>query len=179
MIRKAVWQDLDAIDRIYQEIHDAEEAGTMTIGWIRNVYPTRETASAALERDDIYVLEENGVILGSAIINQFQMESYQCAPWEHPVPDDQVCVLHTLVISPLENGKGYGRTFLSFYEEYARQHRLPELRLDTNARNTGARAMYRRHGYREVGTVPTVFNGIPDVQLVLLEKQIILNKQET
>ena len=47
-----------------------------------------------------------------------------------------------------------------------------------NARNTGARAMYRRHGYREVGIVPTVFNGIPDVQLVLLEKQIILNKQE-
>ena len=38
--------------------------------------------------------------------------------------------------------------------------------------------MYRRHGYREVGIVPTVFNGIPDVQLVLLEKQIILNKQE-
>ena len=43
-------------------------------------------------------------------------------------------------------------------------------RIDTNARNTAARAMYRKLGYKEIGTVPTTFNGIPGVDLVLLEK---------
>ena len=44
--------------------------------------------------------------------------------------------------------------------------------MDTNARNEAARAMYRKLGYREIGIVPTVFNGIEGVQLVLLEKKI-------
>ena len=32
--------------------------------------------------------------------------------------------------------------------------------------------MYRKLGYREVGQVPTVFNGIDGVMLVLLEKSL-------
>ena len=44
--------------------------------------------------------------------------------------------------------------------------------MDTNAKNETARAMYRKLGYRETGVVPTVFNGIPDVRLVLLEKHL-------
>lgn len=45
--------------------------------------------------------------------------------------------------------------------------------MDTNARNTAARALYKKLGYQEIGIVPTVFNGIPDVQLVLIEKTLI------
>ena len=35
-----------------------------------------------------------------------------------------------------------------------------------------ARRLYARLGYREIGIVPTVFNGIPGVDLVLLEKNL-------
>ena len=44
--------------------------------------------------------------------------------------------------------------------------------MDTNARNARARAMYRRLGYREAGIAPCVFNGIPGVELVCLEKSL-------
>jgi len=30
--------------------------------------------------------------------------------------------------------------------------------------------MYKKLGYKEIGIVPTVFNGIPGVNLVLMEK---------
>lgn len=81
-------------------------------------------------------------------------------------------VLHTLVISPCRAGKGYGKAFVAFYENYARENGCHYLRIDTNARNSNARAMYTRLGYTEIGIVPTVFNGIPDMQLVLLEKKL-------
>jgi GNAT superfamily N-acetyltransferase len=81
-------------------------------------------------------------------------------------------VLHTLVISPRAQRKGYGRRFVNFYEEYALDHGWYELRIDTNAKNTRARDMYARLGYREIAVVPTVFNGIPGVDLVLLEKNL-------
>jgi len=44
--------------------------------------------------------------------------------------------------------------------------------MDTNSRNLRARAMYKKLGYREIGIVPCVFNGIEGVQLVLLEKRL-------
>lgn len=44
------------------------------------------------------------------------------------------------------------------------------MRLDTNEKNVRARRMYKTLGYREIGIVDTTFNGIPGVELVLLEK---------
>lgn len=168
-IRRAMLFDLNGVAKLYEEIHSAEEAGLITTGWIRGVYPVRATAEAALQRGDLFVLEEGNRILGSAIINRTQVDVYADAPWRY---DEEACVLHTLMISPRSQKKGYGRAFVEFYEEYAFERDLFELRLDTNARNTRARDMYARMGYREVAVVPTVFNGIPDVQLVLLEKNL-------
>ncbi len=177
MIRKATWSDLDAVEQFYNELHDAKEAGLIPVIWKRGVYPTRETASSALERGDLFVLEESGRIIGSAIINQIQFDFYADAPWKYEAPDDQVCVLHTLMISPAEFGKGYAGTFLDFYEKFAREHGCLELRMDTNARNIPARTMYGKRGYEEIGTVPTVFNGIPGTNLVLLEKHLAGNRE--
>ena len=169
IIRKATMPDLDAISHLYDEIHTAEENGLQTIGWIRDLYPTQNTAEDSVRRGDMFVLED-GDILGSAIINRIQVDAYEGAAWEYET--DKVCVFHTLVIDPGTAGRGYGRAFVEFYEQWASEHGLPELRLDTNARNTVARAMYKRLGYTEIGIVPTVFNGIEGVDLVLLEKNL-------
>ncbi|MBR4473480.1 MAG: GNAT family N-acetyltransferase [Oscillospiraceae bacterium] len=172
IIRKATSADLSAVESVYHEIHDAEEKGIITTGWLRGIYPVRAVAERALQRDDLFVMEEDGVICGAALINQIQVDVYAGAPWKHDVPDDQVCVLHTLVISPKANGRGLGKQFVRFYEDYALKNGMPELRIDTNEKNMRARAMYRKLGYEEIGIVPTVFNGIPNVNLVLLEKYL-------
>jgi len=157
-IRKATIEDLYSVAEIYDEIHTAEEENKQQIGWIRGIYPVQATAEAALQRDDLFVLEDHGKIYGSGIINRIQMDAYSLGHWKYDVPSSA--------------GKGYGRNFLAFYETYATEHGCSELRIDTNEKNMAARAMYRKHGYSEVGIVPTPFNGIPDVQLVLLEKYI-------
>ena len=173
MIRKATAADLPAVERLYEEIHDAKEAGLIPVIWRRGVYPSRATALAALERDDLFVLEEDGRTVGSAVINQIQDEVYFGAPWKHDVPDDRVCVLHTMMVSPTEFGKGHAREFLRFYEEYALAHGWLELRIDTNDKNTIAQALYRRHGYEEIAVLPAgMFNGIEGVRLMLLEKYL-------
>lgn len=58
------------------------------------------------------------------------------------------------------------------YEDYARNTECTELRIDTNEKNIVARKLYQKNGYREIGIVPTEFNGIPGVNLVLLEKYL-------
>ena len=172
VFRKATAQDIPAVEKIYEDIHTEEEAGRTSIGWIRGVYPTRKTAEASLLRGDLFVAEADGEVVGTAIINQQQVDAYEGAAWQYPAKDEEVMVLHTLAIAPQMAQRGFGKAFVRFYEDYARQHGCRYLRMDTNARNLRARAMYRKLGYAEIGIVPCVFNGIDGVQLVLLEKKL-------
>lgn len=172
MFRKATASDLDAITAIYNAIHDREEAGLTTTGWLRSTYPTRATAEQSVRVGDMFVLDENGRIIAAGKINQIQGEEYAQVPWSFSATPCEVMVLHTLVVSPKHAGKGIGTRFVAFYEDYAAQHGCTCLRIDTNAHNTVARTLYQKLGYLEAGIVPCVFNGIPGVQLVCLEKKL-------
>ena len=168
--RKAVRDDLDAIEQIYDHSHDAEEAGQSTTGWVRNIYPVREVAEAALERDDMYVGEAGGRIIATGVINQIQVDVYEDCDWVFKGPEEDVWVLHTLAVDPEARGSGAGPAFVRFYEDIARDAGASILRIDTNAINSRARKMYAKLGYIETDIVPTVFNGIRGVDLVLMEK---------
>lgn len=171
-ILKAKNIDIDSIERIYENIHDAEEKGVTATGWIHNVYPTRKTAEDALNRGDLFVMVDEGKIVASAVINQIQVDEYKNAAWQHDAADNEVMVLHVLAVDPFEKNKGYGKAFVAFYEEYAKQHGCIALRMDTNVLNTRARKLYQKLGYQEIGAVKCAFNGIPNVQLVCLEKYL-------
>ena len=68
----------------------------------------------------------------------------QIGNWKWKAKDSHIMVLHTLVVDPLCARHGYGNAFVEFYEEYA----------------------------KEKGCIVLCqFNGIPDVQLVCLEKR--------
>lgn len=172
MIRKATAADIPAISAIYEAIHDGEERGETTTGWLRNVYPVEATAVASLEKGTLYVMEDEGRIVASAKIDGEQVPCYDDCHWQYEAPPEQVLVLHTLVVDPAHKGKGCGSAFVKFYEELARQQGRPFLRIDTNARNSAARALYKKLGYTEPGIVDCVFNGIPGVHLVCLEKKL-------
>lgn len=175
MFRKASVADVENIAELYDAIHSEAEAGRAVTGWIRDVYPTEETARAAISRGDMFVEEAQGRIVAAARINQEQVDVYADAAWDHDAPPEQVMVLHTLVVSPREKGLGYGSRFVAFYEQYALEQGCPYLRMDTNAKNLAARALYRKLGYKEVSVLPCKFNGIPDVALVCLEKKLLLD----
>ena len=173
MVRKATEADIPAVTAIYDALLDREEQGLLSTGWTRGVYPTEQTARDALRAGTLYVMEREGRVVVAGRINHEQCPQYAAVPWTEPeTPDEQVLVLHTLVSDPLVAGHGCGTEFVAFYEQYAREHGCTWLRIDTNARNVSARRLYARLGYREVDIVPGKFNGIPDVQLVCMEKRV-------
>lgn len=172
MFRKAAAQDIMAIAEIYDSIHTLEEAGPRQVGWIRSIYPTEATARCAVEAGEMFVLEKDGAVVAAGKINKEQMPAYAEVNWQHEAEDEQVMVLHTLVVSPGERGKGYGSGFVAEYEALALKCGCPVLRIDTNAINSTARKMYSKLGYREAGIIPCTFCGIPNVDLVCLEKRL-------
>ncbi len=172
-IRKACEADILAIAGIYDRILTKEETGGATIGWVRGVYPTESFANKALAAGDLFVLEDGGKICATARINQVQVPEYRNADWRYAdVPENEIMVLHTLVVDPLCAGGGFGTAFVSFYEQYAKAHACRYLRMDTNVINKAARRFYAKLGFYESGVIGCVFNGIPDVKLVCLEKKL-------
>lgn len=174
IIRKAESKDIDAVALIFGHIIDEEEKGNCTIGWQRGVYPTWNTAVEALENGDLFVMEEDGEIVAAMRLNKQQVPEYKNCQWEYPADDDQVMVMHTLVVEPSIKKHGYGKKMVEFYENYARENNCPNLRIDTNVKNSRARALYKNCGYKEIGIIPCVFNGIPGVNLVCIEKKLDL-----
>lgn len=172
VIRKAALGDISAVSKIYDHIHEQERLGNISTGWLQGVYPVQATAQAALERGELYVYDD-GEILATAIINKTQVDVYAQGNWLYPAQEDEVMVLHTLVVEPSAKGRGIGKAFVAFYEDLARNEGCKVLRIDTNAKNTAARGLYKKLGFREAGIVPCSFNGIPGVDLVLIEKNLL------
>ena len=140
--RKAAASDIDAVTAIYDAIIAEEEAGRAATGWKRGIYPVRATAEAALTRGDLFVAEADGRVAAAAVLNQIQVDVYAGAPWEFEAPDEEIFVMHTLVVDPAAGGHGLGRAFESFYEQEAARQGCRYLRIDTNVRNTRARRLY-------------------------------------
>lgn len=172
MIRKGEEKDIDSIESIYDKILEREEKGQASIGWQRGVYPTRETARQSVERGDMYVFEDDAThkIMAAGIINKVQLPIYSKGKWNTEATDDEVMVLHTLVVNPESAGRGIGRTLLAFYEKVARENGCKALRIDTQSKNLTARNLYNKLGYKETGILECDFNGISSIELVLLEK---------
>lgn len=170
--RKADPGDIPAIEKIYDHTHDMEEDGKTTTGWKRGIYPTLHTAEDSLERGDMYVAEIDGKVIATGIINQEQVDVYADCDWKYKAPDDKVAVLHTLAVDPDTRGRGIGASFVKFYEQLARDWGCDVLRIDTNETNAAARKLYKKLGYTETAIVPTNFNGLKDINLVLLEKKL-------
>ena len=81
-------------------------------------------------------------------------------------------VLHTLVIDPDKRSMGYGKRFVDFYENYAREKGWKYLRMDTNEKNKAARSLYTKLGFNEIDCLPCIFNGLEGVNLILFEKKL-------
>lgn len=172
-IRKATERDIDAIACIYAMIHQLEAEGKVSIGWDPKLYPVRSTAETALAEDELFVMETEGIIIASAIINHNQPSSYKLPAWQYEAPDEKVGVLHTLVVHPDFGHMGYGRMFVAFFEEYCKNIGCEVVRLDTQEQNTRPLKLYPQIGYRLAGIYDTsLFDYPKKIRLALFEKQL-------
>lgn len=98
--RKATPGDLDALLALYDRVFTAEEAGRTSVGWKRGIYPTHQTLEDALARDNLFLEEADGALVGAAVFNKLQSDYYAPAPWQIDARPNEVMVMHTFAIDP-------------------------------------------------------------------------------
>lgn len=172
MIRPATVRDIDAIDAGYTELllHEREQ-GTNS-HWELGVYPTRATAERAVADGTMYVLEREGEVCASMILNSYQAPEYREIPWLYPAEDAEVLVIHTLCVPPSGAGRGLGTRMVDFASGCALGRGMRVIRLDTNAQNLPAQRLYLKNGFRLAGSRRCLHEGVLDTELVYLERKL-------
>lgn len=82
--------------------------------------------------------------------------------------DDRLAEVKRMRVAPEMQRRGYGRAMLLRLEQRARELGYSTLHLDTTTRQTAAQAMYRRHGFVEVGR-----DRHGPFDLILFEKRLV------
>lgn len=173
MIRKAVSQDIDQVEEGYTELllHE-QEHGAYTV-WKLGVYPTRETAEESFLDGALYVMEQDGEICASMILNQIQPEEYDKIQWTYHEDPEEILVLHLLCVRPSKAGCGIGKKMVQFAVEEGRRRNCRAVRLDTGAQNKPAAALYQKLGFELAGTSAMAIGGrIAHDHHLFLERRI-------
>ena len=146
MIRKAVITDIDSILSI-------TKACTKTM--IENdifqwnaFYPSKSTFINDINRNELYTLEKENVIIGCIVISTLIDEEYKPVKWL--TENGSHIYIHRLAIHPNFQKKGYAQQLMGFAESYAKDQHYTSIRLDTFSQNRGNQKFYEKRGYQKL-----------------------------
>lgn len=114
-------------------------------------YPNKEILLSDIDKQCLFVIEENDQILGAIVLNEAQDKEWDEVDWT--LKNDPSLNVHRLVVHPDFQGKGVAKKIIASSEEFAADNGYKQIRLDTYSKNTGAMKLYTKIGYKEVGTV--------------------------
>lgn len=154
MIRKAILDDIDLIDDAYNEHFKYEAEHKAYTVFKKGVYPTRTNVKCAINTETMFVYEKNGNIDGSIIIDKVQPCEYAGISWKGHFSNDEVMVIHLLMVRPSMSGKGIATSLIEYAVELAKTNNCKTLRLDTGSQNIPAVSLYKRNGFEVVAKAP-------------------------
>lgn len=80
-IRKEKSTDINELEKLYNCLNDDLSETTSYPGWIKGIYPVRQTAEEAVDEGSLYVLTKGDSITGSVVINHTPEDAYHQAKW--------------------------------------------------------------------------------------------------
>jgi len=152
-IRKAKNGELEQILSFYTVLTEKLAAAGYDLPWRVGIYPTRDLFEAAVSQQTMYLCIENDTIIGAAILNGIQGDSYKDIVWQCNPAADEIGVIHLLCTDPDLHGNGIGKSMVKHLIEEARASGIKSLRLDVLYHNQPAAKLYEKAGFLKKGEV--------------------------
>ena len=80
-IEMGTMAEADALEKLYDDLNDYFQSGFNYPGWLKGVYPVRETAIAGIADGSLFTLKIRNRIAGSVILNHKPEEAYNQVKW--------------------------------------------------------------------------------------------------
>jgi ribosomal protein S18 acetylase RimI-like enzyme len=151
-LRVAKAEDIPAIMRIIRAVVPLmREAGNQQ--W-DDAYPNPEVFAEDVARNDLWIAERNGQILGVAALTMNQSPEYADVGWDL---SETAIVVHRLAVDPAARGLGVAVALMQQAENLARQKGIDVLRVDTNTKNQATQSLLPKLGYTLAGEISLGF----------------------
>ena len=165
--RLAKKQEFDSVRDLYWMLIDETSHLPSFPHWKKGLHPSDEWLLESLEKSQMFVLEENGEILASVILNSKANEQPIDKPsagstfkrGEDFIPakliDEAGLKGYTIggaQVSPKHAGKGLGTKMMQYILDYAKEIKMQAVRLDVISNNSSAEHLYQKMGFRFVQT---------------------------
>ncbi len=165
--------DLYEVSKIYEEASTYFEDKENFPCWFKDIYPIKDTAEKAINNKELYIIKENGSIIGSVILNHVQSVSYKNIDWKNNFSNNEILVIHTLCISPSVFGKGIATKLINFTEELAKNKNCKAIRFDTHTNNSPAIKLYSKLGYEIIGEISLEIDFVTPNQFKCFQKILL------
>jgi len=128
-----------------------------------DTYPCMDIIEENLQQNNLFVLEENGTIVGSiAINNENELDN------EKIFSNPKALEFGRVIINPLYRGKGYSHLLLNNIEKEIKARGYNAIHICVYTNDNIALSLYHKDGYKQL-IQKTLFD---DVAFVIFEKEI-------
>lgn len=115
------------------------------------IYPNEEVLYEDINRNEMYVLAQDDIIVAAIVLNEEQDEEYITGNWKYL--SEKIGVIHRLCVHPDYQRCGYGKKLMILAEDLLQKKGYSIIRLDTFSENPKAISLYRGLGYIHAGEV--------------------------
>lgn len=145
--------DIDELENLYNDLNDYLAEGVNYPGWRKDIYPVRQNAIDGVKNKNLYVVKNNGRIVGSIILNHEPEDAYHNVKWGAEYDYSEVFVIHTFVVHPKFMKYGIGRALMDFADKQSIKSKVKSIRLDVYEGNMPAIKLYEKCGFKYIDTV--------------------------
>lgn len=114
-------------------------------------YPSKEAFIKDIEREELFVIEENSTVQGTIVISTLMDDEYKPITWL--TQNGNSTYIHRLSVHPNVQGKGFAQQMMDFAEAYSRENGFVSVRLDTFSQNKRNQRFYEQRGYQKLGDI--------------------------
>ncbi len=114
-------------------------------------YPSETVFLNDLKRNELYVKELHGKIIGAIVITTHMDKEYVPIKWL--VPNGNNIYIHRICVHPSFQGKGFAQELMNFAEAYSKSNGFISVRLDTFSQNKRNQEFYEQRGYQKLENI--------------------------
>lgn len=148
MIRLAIPEDLKAIMDIINEIK-VEMKKEKNPQWHEG-YPLEPDFLEDINSKELYVLEENNIIVALVCIQNDITDQYESVPER---TKEKSLVLHRLAVALKYQHQGYDQKLFQFAENLAIENNIFLLKADTETSNKKMNQLFKKLNFQQKGTL--------------------------
>ncbi len=108
-------------------------------------YPSKAAFENDLSRSELFVIENQALVIGAIVISSLMDEEYKNVEWLTPNKNNRY--IHRLCVDPVHQKNGYARALLDFAEDKSKDEGVTSIRLDTFSQNPRNLKFYKNRNY--------------------------------